>query len=172
MKQSEAWIIQVKSDFAAAEKLYVDGQDVTYCQAIAKYQQTVEKSVKAMVAAVEDLGVPFFSITPSHLPGEEISALLRLRRAIDNTSIEVLADLFRRHRSGVENLCYLAPKWPERGQPFLRNTEYPFETEDGWNAPAVPGTFSRDEVRSARQTAWVFHRKAIDFVRLVKRGRS
>jgi len=71
MKQSSAWIVQVESDFAVAEILFQKTDATTYCQAIAKYQQTVEKSVKAMVAAVNDLGSDL-TVTASHLPTNEI----------------------------------------------------------------------------------------------------
>lgn len=172
MKQSEAWVLQVESDFAAAERVFVTEDPSTYCQAIAKYQQSVEKSVKAMVAAVNDLGIQFTSVTPSHLPTDEIGALLRLRRAIDNASVDSLARMFARHRQGVENLCRLAPKWPEKGQRFPRNTEYPFQVDGTeWRAPAAVDSFTQMEVNNARKTAWAFHNNAIDFVHGVRRAR-
>ena len=164
MKQSEAWIIQVRSDFNAAERLLIEAESKTYCQAISKYQQTVEKSVKAMVAAVNDLGILFMTITPSHLPDKEIKALRSLRRAID-----ILDRMFERHSSEIERLCKLAPHWPDDGKTFLRNTEYPFSQGTEWIAPAEDGVFTIQEVKLARDTAWVFHRNAINFVQSVRR---
>lgn len=170
MKQSEAWVVQVKSDFAAAEKFFQENNPATYCQAIAKYQQVVEKSVKAMVAAVNDLGSNL-TITKSHLPIKEIDALLALRRVIDNASVDRLSRTFKTHRKAVEGLCRLAPQWPEDNISFVRNTEYPFQIEGRWTAPAVQGSFTPQEMKSAKSTAEAFHKATIDFVDSVKFGR-
>lgn len=170
MKQSSAWIVQVESDFAVAEILFQKTDATTYCQAIAKYQQTVEKSVKAMVAAVNDLGSDL-TVTASHLPTNEIDSLLRLRRVIDNVSVDRLARIFKQHRAAIEGLCSLAPKWPEDGKSFARNTEYPFLVADTWTAPAVEGTFTLQEAINVQVTAQAFYRAAIDFVNSVKFGR-
>ncbi len=170
MKQSSAWIVQVESDFAGAERLLQKSDATSYCQAISKYQQTVEKSVKAMVAAVNDLGSDL-AVTASHLPVNEIDALLRLRRVIDNASVDRLAKIFKQHRAAVETLCGLAPRWPEDGKSFARNTEYPFLSGGKWTAPAVEGTFTLEETINAQSTAKAFHRAAIEFVQSVTYGR-
>jgi hypothetical protein len=170
MRQSSAWIVQVESDFAVAELLFQKTDATTYCQAVAKYQQTVEKSVKAMVAAVNDLGSDL-TVTASHLPTNEIDSLLRLRRVIDNVSVDRLARIFKQHRAAVEGLCGFAPKWPEDGKSFARNTEYPFLSEGGWTAPAVAGTFTLQETVNAQFTAKAFHNAAIEFVQSAKFGR-
>ena len=170
MKQATAWIVQIESDFAAAELLFVKTNAATYCQAISKYQQTVEKSVKAMVAAVNDLGSDL-TVTASHLPVSEIDGLLRLRKVIDNASVNRLAKIFNQHRAAVESLCRLAPRWPDDGKSFARNTEYPFRIEDRWTAPAVEGSFAYQEAIDAQATARVFHKAAIDFAGSVKFGR-
>ncbi len=170
MKQSAAWIVQVESDFAAAEKLFQRNDATTYCQAISKYQQTVEKSIKAMVAAVNDLGSDL-TVTASHLPIAEIDSLLQVRRVIDNVSVDRLAKIFKDHRVAVENLCRLAPKWPEDGKSFARNTEYPFVLNEEWTAPAVEKSFTLQETVNAQSTAKAFHKAAITFVEAVKLGR-
>lgn len=170
MKQSAAWIVQVESDFAAAEMLLVKTNATTYCEAISKYQQTVEKSVKAMAAAVNDLGSDL-TVTASHLPVSEIDGLLRLRRVIDNASVNRLAKIFNQHRTAVEDLCRLAPRWPDDGESFARNTEYPFIINGEWTAPAVGKTFTLQEAASAQSTARALHKAAIDFVESVKFGR-
>ncbi|MGI4792294.1 MAG: hypothetical protein ACRYFS_26000 [Janthinobacterium lividum] len=170
MKQSAAWIVQVESDFAVAEMLFRRNDATTYCQAIAKYQQTVEKSVKAMVAVVNDLGSDL-TITASHLPTNEIDGLLRLRRVIDNVSVDRLTRIFKMHRGPIENLCKFAPRWPEDGETFARNTEYPFLITGTWTAPAADGSFTLQEATEAQSTAKAFHKAAIDFVSSVKFGR-
>ena len=171
MKQSAAWIAQVESDFAAGEKFFRENDPTTYCQAIAKYQQVVEKSVKAMVAAVNELGSSI-TITRSHLPTNEMDAFLGLRKKIDNASVSHVARMFKAHRQAVENLCSLAPQWPEDNASFARNTEYPFQIHGEWTAPTVEGMFTLQEMKSAQSTAKAFHRAAIDFAYSVKFGRS
>lgn len=171
MKQSEAWIMQVKSDFAAGERLFQKNNSRTYCQAISKYQQTVEKSVKAMVAAVNDLGSSL-TITRSHSPNDEITTLLGLKSRLDNTSTDYLTATFEKHRTAIIDLCRLAPKWPNDNKTFARNTEYPFVTAEGYTAPADPVAFTLQEVNTSRSTAWIVHRRAISFVQSVKFGRS
>ena len=170
MKQSAAWIVQIESDFTTAELLFVRADETTYCQAISKYQQTVEKSVKAMVAAVNDLGSDL-TVTASHLPVSEIDGLLRLRRMINNASVNRLAKIFNQHRAAVESLCRLAPRWPDDGKTFARNTEYPFIVNGEWTAPAVGKTFTLQEAVNAQSTAKAFHKAAIDFAESVKFGR-
>lgn len=133
-------------------------------------QQTVEKSVKAMVAAVNDLGSDL-TVTASHLPTNEIDSLLRVRRAIDNVSVDRLVRIFEIHRASVEGLCSLAPRWPEDGKSFARNTEYPYLRADTWTAPAVQDSFTLQETVEAQKTARAFHKAAIDFVSSVKFGR-
>jgi HEPN domain-containing protein len=56
MNQSEAWIMQAKSDLDAAKAVRKDSEFSTYCQALAKYQQVTEKSVKGMIAALSEAG--------------------------------------------------------------------------------------------------------------------
>ncbi len=170
MRESEAWIVQVKSDFATAEKLFDETQTSLYCQAIAKYQQVVEKSVKAMVASVKDAGVPINPVTRSHSLTREVQSLKLLRRA-DNASTEAIARLFAQYQTAIEDVSKLAPAWPQPGQLFSRNTEYPFEVAGGWSAPAEAGVFSWAEVKEVRETAWIIHRRAMKFAQAVRLAR-
>jgi len=171
MKQSEAWLVQAAADLVAGEKLFQKDDATSYCQAIAKYQQTVEKSVKAMVAAVNELGSEL-TVTPSHVPTKEIDALLILRNAIDNASVRRLAKTFEMHRKAVEDLCRLAPRWPDDGKNFARNTEYPFLLDGKWTAPVVQGSFTLQEAKDGQSTARAFHKAADDFAVAVKLGPS
>ena len=171
MKQSGAWLVQAAADMSAGEKLFQQDDPTSYCQAIAKYQQTVEKSIKAMVAAVNDLGSNL-AITPHHMPIAEIDGLLSLRRAIDNASVRRLARIFELHRNPVEELCRLAPRWPEDGKDFARNTEYPFLRDGEWTAPAVQGSFTLQEAKRAQATARAVHKAANDFAVAIRLGPS
>ena len=53
MDESLVWLKQALSDRAAGEHLVRDGSTL-WCHAIAKYQQTVEKAIKAIVVAVRE----------------------------------------------------------------------------------------------------------------------
>ncbi len=52
--ESFAWLLQAAADREAAEQLAAGQCGKGYCHAIAKWQQTVEKAVKAMVAALRE----------------------------------------------------------------------------------------------------------------------
>lgn len=174
MKQSQAWLAQAKSDYDAAQRVPVKQDPATYCQAIAKYQQSVEKSIKAMVAAVNELGVEFFTITDSHSLTKEIKALQTLRRAIDNTSIDRIARAFTPKRLRlIAEISLLAPRFPRDGADFVRNTEYPFTLASGeWIAPASEGVFTMDEVNRYQGLAWELYQNISSFTSGVRLGRQ
>jgi hypothetical protein len=145
------WVSQADSDRHAASRVYDPSEDRTFCQAIAKYQQTVEKSIKAIAAAVNDAGVA--TIAPSHYYNHDvdrlISALRHLPRPKDRREIVGLISglLNEWLRLEIKALSDLAPKRPSPGALHLRNSEYPYETAAGnWTAPALPGAFSTQEV--------------------------
>jgi hypothetical protein len=51
-------------------------------------------------------------------------------------------------------VCGLAPSYPEGGDLFPRNTEYPFNTDDaGWTAPCADGAYSIDDTRRCLRAA-------------------
>ena len=179
MKQSQAWLLQIDSDWAAAE--FLSKQAVKHpnlrCQVMAKYQQVAEKSIKVMVAAVNELGTATFTtITSKHIPAAEIRALSGLKRLIDNTSIDHLKNkvLTTEKIKQIDALCRLSPEYPEAGKPFLKNTEYPFNLSetalDDWTAPAVPDTFTEAELQTAYQLVWVLRLQVQRFVSGVGRG--
>src|SRR4051812_8647702 len=57
MTLPQAWIQQAESDFRTAQRVD-NGQDArTRCQAIAKYQQTVEKSIKGVLDKLHAAGL-------------------------------------------------------------------------------------------------------------------
>ncbi len=64
MDEPTAWLYQAMADRQAAERFVADEVGTGRCHAIAKWQQTVEKAVKALVSALHDAGgywVPAFS---------------------------------------------------------------------------------------------------------------
>jgi len=93
VRQSEAWILQAKSDLAAAQAVLKENDPSTYCQPLAKYQQSAEKSVKGMIAALNELGVFPLIISGNHTLEHEINGLDALRRKksnLDSASLGVV----------------------------------------------------------------------------------
>src|SRR5262249_48923353 len=60
----------------------------TRCQAIAKWQQTVEKIIKAIVAALREAGILSVQIGYRHDVEKFVRVLIRLPRATENKSIQ------------------------------------------------------------------------------------
>lgn len=143
MSESEAWMLQARSDFEAGSKVLAEADPATYCQSISKFQQVVEKSIKAMVAALNENGINAVTTGADHYPQKQIDALLLIKRAVSRELISHIHSVFSGHRLGeIRALCLLAPGLPPR-----RNTEYPYPDGLGnWTAPAAGGSFSVDEV--------------------------
>ena len=57
MTLPQAWMRQAESDFRAAQRVDVPADPRTRCQAISKYQQCVEKSVKAVLDKLHAAGL-------------------------------------------------------------------------------------------------------------------
>lgn len=175
MKQSEAWVLQAKSDLAAAQAVLKEGDVSTFCQALAKYQQVTEKSVKGMVAALNELGISQPSISGNHNLAHEMNGLDAVRRKrpdLDDTSIGMIDRLLRGHKTDVMWLSALAPSGP-KGQVYPKNTEYPFNdaSAGGWTAPAASDVYALAEVKRAHSLAWPLHQIAARFASSLRRRR-
>jgi HEPN domain-containing protein len=150
------WLNQARSDYRASSRLLDDQDHETYCQAIAKYQQVVEKSVKAIAAAIRDAGISPIYTGFTHEVEKIVSALVLLPRGKGPTDIKdrIKALLNEGHRSEIRALCALAPKRPGPGELARRNTEYPFQRSDGsWIAPHDEGAFDLSDVERFRALA-------------------
>ncbi len=136
-------MLQVRSDLDAGHAVFSGADHATYCQAIANYQQVVEKSIKVTVAVLLELGINVVNVGSDHYPEKQIDALLLLKRAVRRDLLSHIHTIFSGHRLGeIRALCLLAPRLPPR-----RNTEYPFpDGEGGWTAPAAEGSFNVSEV--------------------------
>jgi hypothetical protein len=145
-----AWLSQAAADRHAAERFVADEKGTGRCHAIAKWQQTVEKAVKALVAALHDAGILGAGVRAKHDVERYIWALLRLPRAAGNRTIQQLLHglLDQNTRSGISALDALVPRLPPR-----RNTEYPFPEDGQWTYPAAEGVFSVQEVERFRALA-------------------
>jgi len=177
MDESAAWIAQAKADFAAAER---EGQlagrlkEPVWCHAIAKYQQAVEKFIKAIVAALRDCGV-----RGMHPIGHDhrVQNHLRLLRKLPGRGAGPLIQrklnefLNAATKNSISKLEKLAQRWPAPGSPYLRNTEYPFNTPRGrWAYPAAPGSFSASEVKEFQSLARRVAHNARNVVSALRRG--
>jgi hypothetical protein len=151
-----AWLRQAGSDLSIGLLSYDPAEDATMCQAIAKHQQAVEKSVKAIVAGLNDLGIIRSSTGYSHDVEWLVSILVHLPHQAKNKHIQrmIRGLLNEHHRSEIKAICLLAPKKPDPGQLARRNTEYPYQNADGtWRAPVDEGSFVEKDVERYRQVA-------------------
>jgi hypothetical protein len=165
-----AWLNQALADREAAEREYnstLKAGSRIWCHALAMYQQTIEKSVKAMVAALRQAG--FWRGPPIgfvHEVERHMRWLVRLRSAGDPQSIQRrLVRLFDADtRAAIRAVEALTPQAPQPGERLRRNTEYPFHDAAGeFTYPATPGEFSSQEVdrfralshRLAESAGWV-----------------
>jgi len=143
------WLNQAHSDFDAATRSLDLKDHGSFCQAIAKHQQVVEKSVKAVAAALGPAGFRFIRIGYSHKLQAIISLLFHLPTGKDGSGIVAqIRNLLSDHdRAEIVALSSLAPAMPPPGRLASKNTEYPFQKPDGsWVAPCDDGAFSSREV--------------------------
>lgn len=167
-----AWVRQAGSDLAAAATCYDAADDSTACHAVAKHQQTVEKSVKSIIAALNDRGVVAVPTGFRHDVERLVSALVLLPRRPANQDIQnqIHGLLNEHHRGEIHALSQLAPKRPDPGQLARRNTEYPYQNADGsWRAPADSGSFERKDVERFHALATRIHQGSSRIVAAIYR---
>ena len=129
MNESLAWLSQALSDRSAADGFIGDTDSTRWCHAVAKYQQTVEKAIKAIVVALREVGVRTKSIGYTHPIEPFVSILVRLPRAAGTRDItsHLSRLLDESTRASINSLEVLIPRQPPPGQPHHKNTEYPFQ---------------------------------------------
>src|SRR3954447_10092348 len=88
MDESLAMLYQAMADRQAAERFVADESGTGRCHAIAKWQQTVEKAVKALVSSLHDAGILGAGIRPRHEAERYVGTLIRLPRAPGNRTIQ------------------------------------------------------------------------------------
>ncbi len=146
------WWKQADADWRAARRIFDATDERTFCQAVAKQQQAVEKAVKALAAAVRDAKLASIRIKFTHDVDKLLNALNRLHRPTgENAAVQSrIHQLFSaRWKHEIGDLMALAPKARAEEASFVsRNTEYPYQNADGtWRAPAESGSFSDTDVR-------------------------
>ena len=94
MNEAAAWLAQAASDNDAAKTLAKEMKEKGRCHAIAKWQQTVEKSVKGGMAALFAAGLIRVNYQPRHDISRYISTLVRLPSKTNNDIQSLLRKLF------------------------------------------------------------------------------
>jgi len=151
--ESRAWLQQALSDRSAAER-FDDADSTQRCHAIAKYQQTVEKAVKAIVVALREVGVRTTSIGYTHPIECFVSVLVHLPHGAGHRDIasHLSRLLDESTRASIYSLEELIPRRPPPGQPHRKNTEYPFQdARNQWTFPAAQGVFSSSDIQRFRR---------------------
>lgn len=167
MDEPTAWLRQAMADRQAAERLLADEEGTGRCHAIAKWQQTVEKAVKALISALHDAGILGGGVRARHEVERYVAVLIRLPRARGNRTIQHLLHglLDQNTRESIRAVDRLAPRLPPR-----RNTEYPFRDARGqWTYPAAEGVFSQKEVEQFRASAHRILDRAGRIVSVIRR---
>ncbi len=153
------WISQADSDWWAVGRVYDAGERRSYCQAISKCQQVVEKSVKAVAAGVRDRLLVNIDVGYGHDVSKMASALRRSAPSADPTDVQHLINrLFNDFTvAEIKGLERFAPKRPGPGQLHARNSEYPYERLAGdWTTPALEGFATTDVDRAKALAGRVF----------------
>lgn len=156
MDESRAWICQATADRDAGETLARSGDEGDRCQTIAKWQQSVEKAVKAIMTGLRDANLGGGDVGFRHEVEGFVFAFLRSFGKTKHRNIfSLIRSIFdQKTRADVQALDRLVPLRPAPGKLPRRNTEYPFQTQPGeWDFPANAGVFSNDEVARFRRTA-------------------
>ena len=144
------WLSQAHSDLAASDRVLITADGSTYCQAISKYQQAVEKTVKALGAALRSAGI--MTLPNKYYYRHDVTEMAKaMSRPVVIGGRSVLPSIQNTLHSGamqeITKLCSLAPARPQPGTLHSQNTEYPYEIRFGqWTYPASPSSFKWKDV--------------------------
>ncbi len=154
------WLSQAHSDLAASRRVLVPTDGSTYCQAISKYQQAVEKTVKALGAALHSTGI--MTLPKKYYYRHDVSEMAKAMlppRVSDKRGVlpSIQNILHFRAIQDITKLCSLAPARPQPGTLHPQNTEYPYEISSGqWTYPAGPSSFKLKDVERFRNFSFGF----------------
>ena len=147
---------QAESDYRAAQRVDNDTDARTRCQAISKYQQCVEKSVKSIIDKLNAASITNVHSDSRHHVARYAAVFTNVPRTRQTGDLlNQLARLFT--DSVVEQirlLDSLVPEYPTAGALAARNHEYPYQaTAADWRAPSDVGAFTLGELRRIRSCA-------------------
>lgn len=157
MKLPNAWMRQAISDFRIAQHIDNDRTPQTRCQAISKYQQSVEKSVKAVLDKLHAAGLIRSGSDRRHAVARYAEVLGGF--PADTKDRRYLLNALRRLFSPsvidqIQLLDSLVPEYPAPNTLARRNHEYPFQDDAGnWHAPSDANVFSAGEIKRIRSCA-------------------
>jgi hypothetical protein len=158
MTLPQAWMQQAESDYRTAQRVDIDQDARTRCQAISKFQQCVEKSVKGVLDKLNAAGLVREGSDRSHRVARYVAVLTRFPTTRDTR------DLLRQMRrlftdrviEQINLLDSLVPEYPATGALARRNHEYPFQNAaDDWRSPSDEDAFTAGETRRVRHCAGV-----------------
>ena len=153
MTLPQAWMQQAESDFRTAQRVD-NAQDArTRCQAISKYQQSVEKSIKSVLDKLHAAGLIRNGSDRNHRVARYAAVLSGFPATNDNR--DLLNQLRRLFTDSlveqIDLLDSLVPAYPAPGAVARRNHEYPFQDVAGnWHAPSDVDAFTVGEVKRIR----------------------
>ncbi len=173
MTLPQAWMRQAESDFRTGRRIDNDQDARTRCQAISKYQQCAEKSVKAVLDKLYAAGLVRNSSDRNHKVARYAVVFSRFPTTRDNRNL--LNQLRRVFTDAIIDQITLldsfVPEYPGPGTPAHRNHEYPHQDALGrWHAPSDSGSFTTGEMKRIRNCAGVLIqslRKILDALDLV-----
>jgi hypothetical protein len=147
---------QAECDYRAAHRLDTDADPRTRCQAISKYQQSVEKSVKAVLDKLHEAGVTNAHSDRRHDVTRYAALFAKMPRAGNTRALlNQLAGLFT--ETIVQQMAVLdslVPTYPPTGTLAARNHEYPFQQSAAdWRAPSDEDSFTSGEIKRIRSCA-------------------
>jgi hypothetical protein len=156
MTLPQAWMQQAESDFRAAQRVDIDADPRTRCQAISKYQQCVEKSVKCILDKLHAAHITNAHSDSRHHVARYAAVFTNIPQTKETSDLlDQLARLFTKRIVEQMNLLdSLVPQYPELGNLALRNHEYPFQkSTTEWRAPCNKDAFSAGEIKRIRRCA-------------------
>jgi len=172
MDESIAWLYQGVADHNAAIALNSLKRPEFRCQVIAKLQQSVEKLIKNVVAALREARILGNKIGYKHAATPFVVIMLHLPRQTSNRAIQWrLRTIFDEStRAGINALDRIVPRKPPADRDPERNTEYPFRGPDRkWTYPAQPDTFGDKEFDQFREVAQRIRKHAPEIIPALRR---
>ena len=151
MTLPRAWMMQAESDFRSAQRVDNDDDPQTRCQAISKYQQCVEKSVKSILDRLHDAGITKEHSDGKHHVGRYVAAFRNMPRSRETSNLlnQLAGQFTDTIVTQINLLDSLVPQYPKRPAMAARNHEYPFQqTATDWRAPSEADVFTNGEIKT------------------------